>query len=142
MQITLNRKIKTANTTISELLVDDVFECFVLEDRDRGLKSGMTITEIRKTKVKGATAIPTGVYEVIISFSNKFQKFLPLLLDVKGYEGIRIHPGNTAKDTLGCLLPGTAKEKDKVLNSRIAFEALFTKLKAATKIEKIFITIK
>ena len=67
---------------------------------------------------------------------------LPLLLDVPAYEGIRIHPGNTDADTEGCLLPGKTKSADMVASSRLAFTALFEKIKAALQREKIFISVK
>ena len=142
MELELLRTTRTANSTIGELILDGQFECFILEDRDRGLKKEMTLSELKNKKIKTQTAIPEGRYEVIISFSARFKKQLPLLLDVPAYEGIRVHPGNTAANTEGCLLPGRNKKVDEVTSSRLAFNALFEKLKAATLHEKIFITIK
>jgi hypothetical protein len=66
---------------------------------------------------------------------------MPLLLKVKGFDGIRIHTGNTAKDTLGCILVGKSRSENQIGNSRIAYANLFEKLKKASKKEKIFITI-
>ena len=75
-------------------------------------------------------------------FSQRFKRVLPLLLNVKGFEGIRIHPGNTAEDTEGCLLVGENKEKGKVLNSRATFERLMAiLLEGEKKKEKVTITI-
>lgn len=142
MELEMTRKVRTQVSTISELKVNGVFECFVLEDKDRGLSKDMPLSEMMALKVHGKTAIPTGRYEIVISYSNRFQKYLPELRDVPGYAGIRIHPGNTAADTEGCLLPGQTKAKDMVGSSRVAFNALFTKLKAVERKEKIFITIK
>lgn len=103
----------------------------------------MTVDQIKKTKVYGETAIPKGTYTVVLTYSNKFKKILPLINNVKGFEGIRIHSGNSAKDSLGCVLVGENKEVGKVLNSRATFDKLFAKLKAASdKGEKITITIK
>ena len=141
MELLLKRTTKTDISTIGELTIDGLFECFILEDKDRGLYQLMTLEKIKEIKQYGKTAIPTGKYEVAITFSNKFKKYLPLLLDVKGYEGIRIHPGNTEVDTLGCLLPGTIAGKDVVSDSRAAFLKLFAKLEEATKVQKVFITI-
>lgn len=125
----LVRKELTNNSTIGELSVNGKFECFTLEDR------------VRPVKIKGETAIPLGAYEVVVTFSNRFKKPLPLFLDVPGFEGIRIHPGNTKKDTEGCILVGQTKSKDMVGKSRAAFDILFAKIKAAAQKEKIFIEI-
>jgi len=142
MELELIRKNRTNISTIGELTIDGVFECFILEDKDRGLRKDMPVSELITKKVKAKTAIPEGRYEVVINFSNRFKKLLPLLLDVPAYAGIRIHPGNTAADTEGCLLPGINKGIDKVTSSRVAFNALFGKMKAASAHEKIFIIIK
>jgi hypothetical protein len=120
MNLTLRRKWLSAASTVGELFIDGVFECFVLEDRYRPSP---------EAKVKGATCIPLGRYEVVITESPKFKRELPLLLKVPGFSGVRIHPGNSAKDTEGCLLPGRVRHGEAVLESRAAFDALFEKLK-------------
>ncbi|MSW60276.1 MAG: hypothetical protein F2827_06340 [Actinobacteria bacterium] len=130
MELLLKRTWLTEKSTISELFVDGVRECFVLEDRYRPPP---------ETKVYGQTAIPNGRYEVAITQSPRFKRLLPLLLDVPGYEGVRIHPGNTAADTEGCLLPGCRRGVDQVFESRVAFDALFAKLSAARG--PVFITV-
>lgn len=114
---------RSDKTTIGELLVDGVFECYTLEDIER------------KEKLYGKTAIPVGKYRVEITFSPRFNRRMPLLLNVPGYEGVRIHPGNTEKDTEGCILVGRKKAQDRILESRLAFDALFKKLEAAKEIE-------
>lgn len=141
MELTLIRTRKTELSTISNLLVDDKHECFVIEDTDRGLKQTMSLDEINKIKVHGKTAIPEGRYQIVIAYSNRFKRNLPRLLEVNGYEGILIHIGNYAKDTEGCLLPGTLPAKDCVLNSKQAFTALFNKLSSVPQKEEIWITI-
>ena len=141
MEIGLTRVTRTGNSTIGDLTVNGISECFILEDMDRGLKQSMALREILSKKIHGKTAIPAGRYEVAISFSNRFKKKLPLLLNVPGFEGIRIHPGNTANDSEGCLLTGKTKSTDFVGNSRAAFATLFAKIEAALKKEKVFITI-
>lgn len=133
MELIVTRKWKTEKSSIGELLINGAFECYTLEDRERGTK---------EKKVFGSTAIPLGRYEIAITFSNNFQTYLPLLLKVPGYEGVRIHPGNTDADTLGCILVGCGKGKDLISESRKAFNSLFKKMKAVSKKEKIFITIK
>lgn len=141
MEIELTRTTKTNRSTIGDLKINGVFECFILEDKDRGLRQGMTLSELSALKIKHQTAIPVGRYEIAISFSQKFRKMLPLLLDVPAFSGIRIHPGNTDADSSGCLLPGKSKEPNKVTSSRLAFTALFDKILAALQKEKVFITI-
>ena len=142
MELELTRSVRTNRTTIGELMINGIFECFILEDKDRGLRQGMTTSELMALKIKTRTAIPTGRYEIAVSFSDRFKKMLPLLLDVPAYEGIRIHSGNTDEDTEGCLLPGKTRSADAVGSSRVAFTALFHKIMAALQREKIFITVK
>lgn len=108
-------------------------ECFTLEDQER------------LEKAPGKTAIPPGKYEVVVTFSNRFQKLLPLLLNVPGFSGVRIHSGNTAADTEGCILVGgdDGNPRDGWLGrSREAFAPLFAKIQAAIASgEKVWITI-
>jgi hypothetical protein len=86
-----------------------------------------------EAKVPGATCIPLGRYEVRITHSPKFDRDLPLLIGVPGFEGVRIHPGNTAADTEGCLLPGRVRHGEAVQESRAAFVDLFAKLRGAAE---------
>ena len=141
MEITLNRILRTEKSTIGEIKVNGEHECWSLEDRDRGLTQNTDKLQISAIKVHGKTAIPTGRYQVVITFSNRFKKPLPLLLNVPGFEGIRIHPGNTEADSSGCILTGTSYDTDRVNNSRVAFYDLFEKIETAAKTEKIYITI-
>ena len=142
MEIDLIRKTKTDKTTIGDLSVNGKFFCFVLEDKDRGLTQSMSLTQIKKLKVYGETAIPEGRYEVVITMSDRFKRRLPLLMNVPGYEGIRIHTGNKAVDTHGCLLPGRVKSVDAVAESTIAFNSLFVLLDKTLLTEKVFINVK
>ena len=105
--------------TIGELYVDGAWECHILEDVER------------ETKVYGETAIPKGSYNLVITPSNRFKRDLPLLENVPGYTGIRIHPGNVAADTHGCLLPGRTRTDRAVGESKAAFNSLFAKCKQA-----------
>ncbi|EFC71557.1 DUF5675 family protein [Prevotella sp. oral taxon 299] len=142
MEIRINRIARKERYTIGNMYVDDTYFCDTLEDADRGLVDTMEIDEILENKLKGITAIPTGKYDVILTFSPRFKRVLPLLLNVKGFEGIRIHAGNTAEDTEGCLLVGENKEKGKVINSRVTFEKLMSVLlRCEKKKEKVTITI-
>lgn len=142
MEIRVKRIARKERYTIGNMYVNDTYFCDTLEDADRELTDTMEIDEILANKLKGITAIPTGKYDVILTFSPRFKRVLPLLLNVKGFEGIRIHPGNSAEDTEGCLLVGENKEKGKVLNSRTTFEKLMSVLLGCEKKkEKITITI-
>ena len=113
MRLTLMRIANRPTYCIGKLYVDGVYVCDTLEDTDRGLDDTMDVEEIKKLKVYGKTAIPVGIYPVTITYSPRFKKNLPLLLNVKGYEGIRIHSGNTDKDTLGCILVGQNKQEQR-----------------------------
>lgn len=132
MYLQLVREDFTEKATEGKIFVNGTEECFSLEDKDRYLEDG-------GEKVYGKTAIPRGIYTVILSHSNRFQRILPLLLDVPQFKGIRIHPGNTSEDTDGCILPGTtnAKEGDDFIgSSKKAFNKLFTKMEEAEEREE------
>lgn len=140
MRLTVLRIANKPTYTIGKLYIDGCYYCDVLEDTDRGLDNDMEESEILKKKVKGQTAIPTGTYPVKITYSPKYKKNMPLIENVKGYSGIRIHSGNTHKDTSGCLLVGKNKEVGKVLESRKTYNALY-KILSETK-ERIIIDIR
>lgn len=139
MLIEVPRTYKKEGYTISPLLIDGVRfadgknKCSALEDKDRGLTQDMPLAEITRRKVKGRTAIPAGTYDVAITYSPRFKKNLPLLLNVPGFAGVRIHPGNTAADTEGCILVGCNKATGKVLDSRYWFALLYAKIDAVLK---------
>lgn len=141
MEIVLTRFLKGENATIGRLSINGVFECFILEDKDRDLNQSMALADIQKAKVFAQTAIPTGRYEMAVTFSNRFKQYLPLIMGVPGFSGIRIHSGNNNSHTEGCPLTGTAHTQTSVSNSRLAFRSLFAKIRKVEKKEKIFITI-
>lgn len=142
MELKLKREVFTDNSTIGSLYVDGVFECYILEDKDRNLTDLMSLEKIAGTKVYGKTCIPYGRYEVDWTMSARFKKMMPILLNVKGYEGIRIHAGNTEIDSLGCLLCGRLKLNDRISESTLATNRLYKKIEAAKKQgQRIFITI-
>lgn len=128
MELTLERDILKPEYTLGKLSIDGTFFCYVVEDVVR-----------QGAKVHGKTAIPYGRYKVIINMSNRFKKLMPLLLDVPQFEGIRIHAGNTALDTEGCLIVGMARTDNGVGMSRIAYTKLMDKF---TGQNNIYITIK
>ena len=142
MELTLKRETFTEESTIGSLTIDGKFECFILEDKDRGLIDTMPLGEIVAKKIYGKTAIPYGRYEVDWTMSARFKIMMPILKKVKGYEGIRIHKGNTAIDTLGCLICGTKKASNRITESTIATNKLYAKIESAKKQgQKIYITI-
>jgi hypothetical protein len=122
MKILLKRLHRTDVSTIGELYVDGVFECYTLEDIER------------EVKIKSETAIPKGKYKVMITMSNRFKRQMPLLLNVPNFEGVRIHAGNTNHDTEGCILVGQTRSNDFIGKSRKAYDKLFKKMQNAKEI--------
>jgi hypothetical protein len=131
MQIRLVREILTAQSTIGRLYVNDAFKCWTLEDVDRELTTDMPLADIQKIKVYGRTAIPRGSYRVIVNMSNRFKRMMPLLCDVPGFAGIRIHAGRIAEHTEGCVLTGMSHGENQIFNPRQAYGLLFPVLDAA-----------
>lgn len=140
MELTLNRIYRGPSYTIGKLYIDDKYFCDTLEDVDRGLTDKMTLTEILKIKKPSETAIPSGTYNITLDvvsprFSTKafYRQVcngkLPRLLNVKGFDGVLIHSGNTEKDSSGCILVGQNKVKGKVINSQETFKKLYKILK-------------
>lgn len=139
MIVTLRRIAFKETYTIGKLYVDGIYVCDTVEDKDRGLDDSMSEEEIKKKKVYGETAIPYGTYKVSITYSPKFKKNLPLVEGVKGFSGIRIHSGNTAKDSLGCIIVGKNKKVGMVLDSRATMEKL---MKVLNTKENIWLIIR
>lgn len=130
MELVLRRKFKGKHYTIGDLTVNGAFFCNTIED----------VVRAPGVKVYGETAIPFGKYKVVMRYSPKYKKVLPLLLDVPMFEGIRIHSGNTQLDSLGCIIVGENKVKGKVINSRKTMDKLL-KLFELHKGEQHSITI-
>ena len=136
MEFKLQRIFSTPTSTIGVIYwpaIDGALSpcCFSLEDPGR------------KVKIPGTTGIPAGRYQVVVSRSNRFNRDLPEILSVPGFTGIRIHPGNTAEDTEGCILPGMQAGINGVLNSKTAFDMLLQRIRAALSSgsSTVFITI-
>lgn len=130
MRITVKRDTFTNECTLGKLYIEGEYICETLEDTDRKLEAG-------GEKVYGKTAIPRGLYKLIINWSQRFKRYLPILLPVPEFEGIRIHPGNTAADTSGCILVGLHRSGDRaVTHSNAAFDALFKRLQNAQEREE------
>ena len=131
--MTLNRIVKDKPYTLGKLLVDGKECCYTLEPKWRKRKA---------KKVPGRTAIPEGRYPVVITRSPKFKQWLPLLLHVPNFTGIRIHAGNTAKDTKGCILVGESTGKGVLSDSRLWVERLKRRIMdAKERGEAVWITV-
>lgn len=155
MKLLLERKWKKEGYTIGNLYIDGTLFSNTLEDTDRGLYNSMSLEEIKRIKKKSITAIPTGTYQVLMNvispkystkdwfLKNCNQGRMPRLKNVPGFDGILIHPGNSATDTDGCILVGKNNAKGKVTNSKEYFLNLYNKMYIAyKKNESITITIK
>lgn len=131
MNVTIWRKYRQKGYTISRMYIDGVFFCHMLEDEDRGLTQEMETGEILTRKLQGRTAIPVGHYQIVRQYSPRFKKVLPSIPNVKGFSGVRMHGGNSSKNTDGCPLFGEADEKrirDWVSNSQKWFKKFDTRL--------------
>lgn len=118
MKVLIERAWKKEAYTIGRVYVDGKLFCNSMEDKDRGLRQNMSDKEVSRMKVYGMTAIPTGKYVVKMTYSPKYKRIMPQVMDVKGFTGIRIHSGKTAEDSLGCILLGHNKRKGVILESR------------------------
>ena len=149
MELKLKRIARKASYTIGRLYIDGVRFCDTIEDKDRGLRQDMARAAIKRIKVQGETAIPTGRYRVTLGVRSPrmSQKkayefcdgYVPRLINVPGFDGILIHIGNTARDSEGCILVGENREVGKVLNSTATFKRLYARLREAKG--DIYITI-
>ena len=120
LRLTVVRHWFSPNSSLGELFIGDNYLtgkpfCYTLEDQVRPIGQ----------KVAHETAIPYGTYDVEMTFSQKFGKVMPLIENVPGFEGIRIHSGNTVEDTSGCLLVGFHKDGQTISQSREAATALY-----------------
>lgn len=138
MKLLLKRIAKKDTYTIGKLYVDGKYVADTLEDKDKGLRQDMSLEEIKRIKVYGQTAIPTGTYKIDMntvspkfkdrSWAKPWKGKLPRFIDVPGYEGVLIHVGNQAQDSLGCVLVGQNKVKGRVINSTATFGKLMSVL--------------
>ena len=132
LELKVLRTTFTNNSTIGDLYIDERYHCHTLED----------VVRAGNVKVDGATAIPSGRYEVIMNFSNRFKKTMPLLLNVAGFDGIRIHKGNTAEDTLGCILVGENKGVDLIGNCTPVYDKLIETINKVYPQGKVFVSVR
>lgn len=153
LELTLERRYRCDDYTIGKMKVGSVVTSDTLEDKDRGLTSDMSLAAIKLRKIFGKTAIPTGTYRVKLTYSPKFANkswakkydgLVPEILDVKGFGGVRIHPGNDQYSTEGCPLVGENKVKGKVINSVAKYCELMDNylMPAFKRNDEILITVK
>lgn len=153
MELILTRRWRKDGYTIGDLTAGRTVICNTLEDTDRGLAATWDVSAIRRVKVAGATAIPTGRYRIVMAHSPAFstrswaQKDhgrVPLLEGVKGFDGIRIHPGNSAAHTRGCILLGLNTERGRVTSSQAYYRLLLDNylLPAWRRGEDVYITVR
>lgn len=152
MELKLSRDYKKDTYTIGRLYINNKLFSNTIEDKVRGLSSDMDESKIKSLKVYGETAIPTGTYVIDLntvspkfksrSWAKPYGGKIPRLLNVKGFEGILIHPLNTAKDSLGCIGVGLNTKKGIITNSTEYFHVLMKELlRAKTLGETITIKI-
>ena len=137
MKLKLIRQFGTEGFSEGKLFIDDVFECYTVEDEDRHLEAG-------GTKIPAVTAIPKGSYEVVLSMSPRFKRILPEVLNVPGFTGVRIHSGNSSKDSEGCILVGSSNDRnddDWIGGSRVALSQLMVKLATVTSGTKVYLDV-
>jgi len=135
MKIVLKRKTGNVKFTEGRMYIDGEFECFTVEDADRKLEAG-------GTKVQNQTAIPRGTYKVVMSYSQRFKKVLPEVLNVPGFTGVRIHAGNSSADTEGCIIVGALNDSmddDFVGSSKVAMSRLVPKIVDALAVKQAVI---
>ena len=121
MNLKLTRTKLYSHCVIGQLYLNDQFQCYTLEDLPR------------ESKVENNTCIPQGDYQVVLDHSERFHRIMPHLLEVPGFSGIRIHSGNTDKDTEGCILVGQYAGPGYLEKSHLAFDSLFPKLEQCSE---------
>lgn len=131
MNVVIDRKWKKDTYTIGRVFIDDVFFANSMEDKDRGLTKDMPLAEIKKRKVYGETAIPTGEYIVRMTYSPKYRRMMPEVLDVPCWTGVRMHSMNEAKDSEGCIGYGKNDKPGWISNSRATMKEFERRLIAA-----------
>jgi hypothetical protein len=136
MLIEIKRYEKSSDdkATIGNLFIDASWECFSLEDKVREVMA----QPVETWKIPGVTAIPSGIFPVVIDFSAKFQRMMLHILNVPDFTGVRIHSGNRDTDTEGCVLVGQVHpaHMDFIGSSRLALDALTRKIELVLGLER------
>lgn len=141
MELKIIRSEFQDDRALGKLYINDVLFCHTLEDTDRGLTVDSSRETIKRTKVAKKTCIPYGRYRVILSYSIKLKRYLPLILDVPEYRGIRIHKGSGPKWSSGCPLVGLGRKGSKLIRIIEAENELIERLDTVNHSEAIYITI-
>ena len=143
LKIFVERKYYKEEYTIGNMFIDGKWFCNTLEDKDRGLSQSLSLSQNKKLKVYGKTAIPKGVYDIEIHFWSKYRINVPLLKDVPAFTGILIHNGKDQNSTLGCILVGLNTIKGKLTDGKKYLTELTKIIKdAKSKGKKVIIEIK
>lgn len=137
MEITVDRDVFTDSFTMGMMFLNDQLQCYSGEDKVREVDG----EDVSLWKIPHETAIPRGRYRVVLAHSERFQRITPHVLDVPGFTSIEIHPGNTEKDTEGCILVGEARDDKELINSRVAFDKLMETLNALPQDELIWLNV-
>ena len=142
MKVKVRRRYLGPEYTIGSLYIDERYICDTIEDKVRDFNKDGDLNDPGEQKVYGRTAIPYGTYAMDLNMSPKFTRLLPLIMNVPHFTGIRIHRGNSAEDSAGCILPGENKIKGRVIHST-EYEVLIVKemMKAIRYGRTISITI-
>lgn len=126
MHITVQRETLKDDRTLGSIAIDGMHFAWTLEDA------------VRDRKIPNETAIPAGVYEVVVNYSNRFARQLPMLLNVPGFTFIRIHGGNGPENTEGCILVGRERDDERIWNCSGAVSELTFRIRNATTTGKVF----
>ena len=131
MKLELKRVALKDSYTIGKLFIDGEYFCDTLEDKNRDLNHDGDLKDAGEEKILNETCIPFGTYKIIINMSNRFKRLMPLLLNVPGFNGIRIHNGINKDHTSGCILVGFNKTVGMLSESKNTFEKLLLKLQSS-----------
>jgi hypothetical protein len=130
-EVKVVRKKNSTQSTLGELFINEQFHCYTLED----------VVRPDGVKVYGETAIPGGRYKLAVTHSQRFQQRMPQILDVPRFEGVRIHAGNTHKDTLGCILVGKNQGEDRIWDCKGVYTTLLQQIDAFPAKNQVFISV-